>query len=180
MGIVDSSLNYERGDGARLIGYTDSNWVGCVTDRKSTSGCCFGFISAVVSWFSWKQKSMALSSPEAKYMAANQASCEAIWLRKLLVGIFGVQMRPTMIYCDNQSCIKLSENPVFHDRSKHIEIRYHFIWDYVQRREVELQYISTDEHVADILTKALGRGKFITFRDKMGVMRNTFLDKREC
>jgi hypothetical protein len=91
-----------------------------------------------------------------------------------------VQLRPTVIYCDNQSCIKLSENPVFHDRSKHIEIRYHFIRDYVQRGAVELQFISTDEQVADILTKALGRGKFVPFRDKLGVVRNTFLGKREC
>jgi hypothetical protein len=85
-----------------------------------------------------------------------------------------------MIYCENQSCIKLSENPVFHDKSKHIEIHYHFIRDYVQRGEVELQYISTDEHVADILNKALGKGKFVFFRDKLGVVSNTFLNKREC
>jgi hypothetical protein len=81
---------------------------------------------------------MTLSSAEAEYMAPSQANCEALSLRKLLVGLFVVQLRPTMIYCDNQSCIKLSENPVFHDRSKHIEIRYHFIRDYVQRRAVEL------------------------------------------
>ena len=94
--------------------------------------------------------------------------------------LFGQELRPTIIHYDNQSCIRLSENPVFHDRSKHIEIRYHFIRDYVQRGAVELQYISTDEQVADILTKSLGRGKHIHFRDKMGVVKNTFLDKREC
>eukprot|EP01018_Ginkgo_biloba_P021684 Gb_35290 [translate_table: standard] len=113
-------------------------------------------------------------------MAASQASCEAIWLRKLLVGLFGQQWQPTVIYYDNQSCIKLSENPVFHDRSKHIEIKYHFIRDYVQRGAVELQYISTDEQVADILTKALVKGKFVFFKDKLGVVKNTFLAKREC
>ena len=69
---------------------------------------------------------------------------------------------------------------MFHDKSKHIEIRYHFIRDYVQRGAVELQYISTDEQVAGILTKSLGRGKHIHFRDKMGVVKDTFLDKREC
>jgi hypothetical protein len=130
-GTVDYGLDYQRGDGVHLVGYTDSDWAGCVSDRKNTSGCCFGLGSAVVSWFSRKQKSVDLSSEEVEYMAASQASCEALWLRKMLVGLFGVQLRPTVIYCDNQSCIKLSENPVFHDRSKHIEIRYHFIRDYV-------------------------------------------------
>jgi hypothetical protein len=136
--------------------------------------------STVVSWFSRKQKSVALSSAEAEYMAASQANCEAIWLRKLLVGLFGHELRPTVIHCDNQSCIKLSENPVFHDRSKHIEIRYHFIRDWVQRGAVQLEYISTDEQIADILTKSLPRGKHVYFRDKMGVVKNTFLGKREC
>jgi hypothetical protein len=84
--------------------------------------------SAVVSWFSRKQRSVALSSAQkVEYIAASQASCEAIWLCKMICGLFGQRLRPTMIYCDNQSCIKLTENPVFHDRSKHIEIKYHFI-----------------------------------------------------
>ena len=85
-----------------------------------------------------------------------------------------------MIHFDNQSCIQFFENPVFHDRSNHIEIMYHFIRDYVQRGAVELQCISTDEQVANILTKSLGRGKLIHFRDKLGVVKNNFLGKREC
>ena len=112
-------------------------------------------------------------------MAASQASCEAIWLRKMLIGFFGQEMPPTIIHCDNQSCIKLSENPVFHDRSKHIEIMYQFIHDWVQRGEVHLQYISIDDQVEDILIKALPRGKHVYFIDKMGLVRNTFLSKRE-
>ena len=144
-GTLHYGLDYRQGDGVRLAGYTDSDWAGCASDRKSTSGCCFGLGSTVVSWFSWKQKPIALSSSEAEYIAASQASCEAIWLRKMLVGLFGQRLRPTVIYCDNQSCIKLTENPVFHNRSKHIEIRYHFIRDCVQKGAVKLEYISTDE-----------------------------------
>eukprot|EP00253_Pinus_taeda_P014406 PITA_14406 len=174
-GTVDYGLDYRQGDGVRLVGYTDSDWAGCASDRKSTSGCCFGLGSAVVPWFSRKQQSVALSLAEAKYMVASLASCEAIWLRKMLFGLFGQPLRPSVIYCDNQSCIKLAENPVFHDRSKHIGIRYHFIRDYVQKGIVKLEYISTDEQVADILTKALPRGKHVYFRDKMCVVRNTFL-----
>ena len=97
-----------------------------------------------------------------------------------MVDLFDMELSPTVIQRDNHSCIKLSQNQVFHDRSKHIEIRYHFIRDYVQRGVVHLQYVSTDEQVADILTKALGRGKHVYFRDKLGVVKNIFLGKREC
>jgi hypothetical protein len=78
-------------------------------------------------------------------MVASLVSCEAIWLCKLLAGLFGQVLEHTVIYCDNQSCIKLSENLVFHDRSKHIEIKYHFIRDMVQKGAVKLQYISIDD-----------------------------------
>jgi hypothetical protein len=115
-----------------------------------------------------------------EYMATSLASCEAIWLRKLLMGLFDQVLDTTMIHCDNQSCIKLSENPVFHDRSKHIEIRYHFIRDCMQKGSVKLQYVPTGEQIADILTKPLVKGKFVYFRDKLGVVQNTFLAKREC
>eukprot|EP00253_Pinus_taeda_P014462 PITA_14462 len=169
-GTVDYGLDYTQGDGVRLAGYTDSDWAGCAFDRKSTLGCCFGLGSAVVSWFSRKQQSVALSSAEVEYMATSLANCEAIWLRKMLFGLFGQLLRPSVIYCDNQSCIKLTENPVFHDMSKHIRIKYHFIRDYVQKGAVKLEYIPTNEQVADILTKALRRGKHVYFRDKMGVI----------
>ena len=144
-GTVDYGLDYVQGGGVRLTRYTDSDWAESVSDRKSTSGCCFGLGSAVVSWLSRKQKSVALSSSEAEYMAAGQASCEAIWLRKMLLRLFGQQLRPTTIYCDKQSYMKLRENSIFHDQSKHIEIRYHFIQVHVQRDLVELQYVSTHE-----------------------------------
>eukprot|EP00253_Pinus_taeda_P034602 PITA_34602 len=112
-GTVDYGLDYRQGDGVRLAGYTDSDWAGCASDRKSTSGCCFGLGSVVVSWFSRKQQSVALSSAEAEYMAASLASCEAIWLRKMLFSLFGQPLRPSVIYCDNQSCIKLTEIQYF-------------------------------------------------------------------
>jgi len=114
--------------------YTLRNMV--QTDRGS---------EAVVSWYRRKQRSVALSSPEAEHMAASQAACEAIWMQKILVGLFGQMMDPTVIYCDNHSCIKLSENPVFHDRSKHIDIHYHHLRDCVVKRIMMLQYVSTEE-----------------------------------
>ena len=113
-------------------------------------------------------------------MVASQATCEAIWMQKILIGLFDQNMDPTVVYCDNQSCIKLSENPVFHDRSKHIDIRYHNLKDCVVKRTMLLQYISTEEQDAEILTKALSNCKFYFHRDKIGVADNPFLVEREC
>jgi hypothetical protein len=124
----------------------------------------------MISWISKKQSCVALSTAEAEYVAACAASREAVWLQKLLTGLFDIAMEATCILCDNQSCIKLSENPVFHDRSKHIEIRYHYIRDMVQKGAVRLQYVATDEQVADVLTKPLSRMKFEYFRDKLDVV----------
>ena len=101
-------------------------------------------------------------------------------MRKILVGLFGQQMDPIMIHCDNQSCIKLSENPVFHDRSKHIDIRYHHLRDCVLRKIMLSEYIPTEEQDANILTKALSRCKFEFHRDTIRVVDNPFLVEREC
>eukprot|EP00253_Pinus_taeda_P014507 PITA_14507 len=130
--------------------------------------------SGMNSLCSRKQKSMALSSSEAEYMAASTTSCEAIWLRKLLVNLFRRKMEATRTMSDNQSCMKLFENLVFHDWSKHIDIRCHFFRDCVQRGAVQLSYTPTGEQVADILTKALVRTKFDYFREKMGMIKNPF------
>eukprot|EP00253_Pinus_taeda_P009936 PITA_09936 len=132
-------------EGVKLQGFTDADWVGSPSDRKSTSGGIFNLDSAAVSWYSKKQRSVALSSAKVEYMAASQAACEAIWMWKILVGLFGQMMDPTVINYDNQSCIKLSENPVFRDRSKHIDIRYHHLWDCVVKRIMMLQYVSNEE-----------------------------------
>jgi hypothetical protein len=119
-----------------------------------------------------KQTSVALSTSEAEYIAASVANHKAVWFWKLLARIFDLELEHTLIHCDNQSCGKLTKNPVFQDRSKHIEIKYHYIWDMGERRVVELQYISTDEQIMDILTKPLSRVKYEYFRDKLGVLSN--------
>ena len=101
-----------------------------------------------------------MSKAEAEYVAACLASFEAVWPRKLLFDLFDLQLDATSIYCDNQSCVNLLENLVFHDKSKHIEFKYHYIRDMVQRGAVKLQYVATNEHIANVLTKPLARVKF--------------------
>ena len=128
---MEYGLVYERRGSVQLAGFTDADWAGCVEDQKSTSGCCFSIRLGVVSWFSRKQKSVALSSVEAEYMVASMAACEGMWLRKLLVGLFECELEAIVVHCDNQSGIGLSENPVFHDGSKHIDVKYHFLRDCV-------------------------------------------------
>lgn len=97
---------------------------------------------------------------------------EVVWLRKLLVGLFKKPLKPTIIHCDNQSCIKLSANPIFHNRrSKHIEIPYHYIRDMVDRDVIILEYISTNEKTPDVLTKPLAKVKLVHFREKLGMIK---------
>ena len=111
---------------------------------------------------------MALSTVEAEYIAASMASCEAVWLWKLFSELFGHTLDTTVILCDNQSGIRLSDNPVFHDLQDH---RYHVpLQDMVQRGAIRLHHIGTDEQVADILTKPLGKVKFLTLQERLGVV----------
>jgi hypothetical protein len=170
-GTLDFDLCYNGDHGFILVGYTDSDWAGSVSDRKSTSGCCLCLGLGMTSWQSRKQSSIALNMAKEEYIATCSTSCKAIWLWKLLTGLFDLEMEATVILCDNRSCIKMTENPVFHDKSKHIEIWYHYIRDMVQRGVVKLQYIGTDEQVAYVLTKPLSCEKFEYFRDKLGIVQ---------
>jgi hypothetical protein len=130
-GTSEYGLWYRQTDEVKLHGFTDTDWAGSPMDRNSTSRGIFSIGSIVVSWYIRKQISMALSSVEVEYMVASQAVCEAIWMRKILVGLFGSHLDPTVIHCDNQSCIKLSINHVFHGRSKYIDIQLHHLRDCV-------------------------------------------------
>jgi hypothetical protein len=142
-GTSEYGLWYIQKDEVKFHGFTDADWAGNPTDIKRTSGGIFSIRSTIVSWYNRKQRSVALSSVEGKYMATSQVACEATWMRNILVGLFGSHLDPTVIYCDNQSCIKISINPVFRDRSKNIDIQYHHLIDCVQRKIMFLQYIPT-------------------------------------
>jgi hypothetical protein len=123
---------------------------------------------------------VALSTAEVEYISLSVVVCEAVWLHKLLIDLFDNEMDPITIHCDNQSCVKLSKNPVFHNRSKHIEIKYHYIRDMVQRKTIHVQYLPTHEQIADIFTKPLAKTKFEYFRERLGLVENASLAEREC
>eukprot|EP00253_Pinus_taeda_P008373 PITA_08373 len=152
-----------------LVGFTDSDWAGDPDDRKSTAGYVFTLGSGPITWACKKQAAISLSSAEAEYRGALEASKEALWLRQILSEFGFEQQHPTTLWCDNQSAIQLCKDPVQHQRSKHIELHMHFIRNLIHDHVLEVQYCSTDDQVADIFTKALTEAKFTKLRYMLGV-----------
>jgi hypothetical protein len=134
--------------------FSDSDWGQNIDDRKSISGFVVCINGNPVSWSSRTQKSTALSSCEAAFLALSEAMREALWLRQLLIELDVGYVSPIVIRVDNQSAIKLAENPVQHQRSKHIDIRYFRIREEIRAGHISVLYVPTDENIADLLTKA--------------------------
>lgn len=158
-GSQDVGIMYASGNLTDIIGYCDADWAGDPEDRRSTSGYMFLLAGGPITWRSQKQKSVALSTAEAEYMALSSASQEVIWLRNLMLSCGQVLEKPTIIYEDNLPAIGLAKNPQFHGRAKHISIRYHFTREQVLEGTLELNYCKTDEMIADMLTKPLPKPK---------------------
>ena len=138
--------------------YSDADWAGDVSDRKSTSGYVFKMVGGPVSWGSKKQSSMSLSTSEAEYIALSLAIQEGKWVHRLLCEIFtaaGADCPKLVIHEDNQSCIKMTKNPVNHGRAKHIDIKFHHIRDEVKSGAVGVVYCETTKMLADLLTKGI-------------------------
>jgi len=152
----------------KLIGYSDADWAGCLDDRHSTTGNVFLLSGGAVSWASKRQPVVALSTSEAEYIALSSATQEAVWLRRLLTEL-GASVSPVVLMEDNQSAIALAKNPIAHARTKHIDIRYHYICEAVQDGLIELQYCPTNEMTADLLTKPLPKESFQKFRASLGL-----------
>eukprot|EP00253_Pinus_taeda_P031205 PITA_31205 len=152
-----------------LVGFTDSDWAGDADDRKSTAGYVFTLGSGPITWACKKQAAISLSSAEAEYRGAVEASKEALWLRQILSEFGFEQQHPSTLWCDNQSAIQLCKDPVQHQRSKHIELHMHFIRKLIHDHVLEVQYCSTDDQVAEIFTKALTEAKFTKLRYMLGV-----------
>lgn len=169
-GTLHYGCHYQRKKEAQLTGYSDSDLAGDIDTRKSTTGVLFFLGSSIITWQSQKQKVVALSSCEAEYIAATTAACQGVWLARLLAEFKGEKSRAFTLKIDSESAIQLSKNPVFHDRSKHIDVRYHYIRECIDENRVTLESVGTVEELADILTKALGRDRFCELRSKIGVI----------
>ncbi|WVZ95788.1 hypothetical protein U9M48_041510, partial [Paspalum notatum var. saurae] len=142
-----------------MVGYCDADYAGDYGTRRSTTGYSFSLRSGAISWCSKRQPTVALSSTEAEYRSAAMAAQESTWLKQLLKDLHQPTEYQVRISCDNLSSIRLAENPVFHVRTKHIEVHYHYIREKVLEGEIEMVTTKTDDQTADILTKSLNKAK---------------------
>ena len=167
-GTVDLAMKYHKSEDGSLIGYSDADWGGDSDDRHSTTGNLFLMAGGAISWLSKKQAVVALSTAEAEYIALSLATQEAVWLRRLLTEL-RVPSQPVMLMEDNQGAIAIAKNPIAHARTKHIDIRYHYVREALQDGAIDLHYCPTTEMVADMLTKPLSKGQFEKLRLAMGM-----------
>ena len=162
-------LWYPKGSTFDLLGYSDSDYAGCKVDRKSTSGTCQFLGRSLVSWSSRKQNSIALSTAEAEYVAAGACCAQLLWMRQTLRD-FGCEFSKVPLLCDNESAIKLANNPVHHSRTKHIDIRHHFLRDHEAKGDIALSHVSTDRQLAGIFTKPLDEQRFCALRSELNIL----------
>ncbi|KAJ3709158.1 hypothetical protein LUZ61_012863 [Rhynchospora tenuis] len=160
---------YGRQTELDLVGYTDADFAGDRLDCKSTSGTCQFLGGSLVSWSSRKQTSVALSTAEAEYVAAGSCCTQILWMMQTLRD-YELVFQKVPILCDNTSAILISKNPILHSRTKHIEIRHHFIRDHVEKGDVELIHVDTKDQIADIFTKPLPTQQHIELRFKLGML----------
>ncbi|KAJ9565707.1 hypothetical protein OSB04_001673 [Centaurea solstitialis] len=171
-GTPNLSLWYSKDSGFDLTAYSDSDFAGCKIDRKNTTGGCHLLGGKLVSWTSKKQNSVSTSTAEAEYVAAGICCAQVLWLRNQLQD-YDIQLSKIPIYCDNTSAIAIANNPVLHSKTKHIEVRYHFIRDHVMNGDIELHFVPTEYQLADLFTKPLDITRFNMLISELGMMAAT-------
>ena len=162
-------LWYPKGTQLDLVGYSDSDYAGDRVDRKSTSGTCHFLGRSLVCWSSKKQNCVSLSTAEAEYIAAGASCSQLLWMKQTLKD-YGINLKKVPLLCDNESAIKISQNPVQHLRTKHIEIRYHFLRDHVLKEDIVISHVKTEDQLADIFTKPLDEKRFSTLRCEINIL----------
>ncbi|GJT23501.1 retrovirus-related pol polyprotein from transposon TNT 1-94 [Tanacetum coccineum] len=170
-GTTHLGLWYPKGTGIETVVYADSDHAGDYVDRKSTSGICTFVGCCLTSWFSKKQTALAISTTKAEYVSAGKACQQALWMKQALID-YDVRLDDVPIMCDNKGAIDLSKNPVQHSRTKHIEIRHHFLCDNVQKGHISIEKVPSVDNIADILTKPLKRESFNYLRLGLGMMEH--------
>ncbi|KAJ9557513.1 hypothetical protein OSB04_012127 [Centaurea solstitialis] len=158
---------YPKGLGFELQAYTDADYGGCNMDRKSTSGHLQFLGNKLVSWASKKQQCVSTSTAESEYVAAASCCSQVLWMQSQLRD-YGLEYKKIPIYCDSKSAIAISANPVQHSKTKHIDIRYHFLKDNVEKENIELYFVNTEYQLADLFTKALDEKRFKFLISRLG------------
>ncbi|KAK4340799.1 hypothetical protein RND71_039300 [Anisodus tanguticus] len=167
-GTCELGIWYSKDTNPNLIGYSDSDWVGDVDDRKSMSGGYFYLGNNLVSWYTRKQNCVSLSTAESEYVAAGSCCSQLIWLRHMLDD-YDFSSNILVLYCDNLSAINISKNLVQHSRTKHIDIRHHFLRDLVEKQLAQIEHVDTLHQLADIFTKALDHERFSSLKKSLGL-----------
>lgn len=168
-GTSGRDLLYKLSHTLSVTGFSNADWAGCCFDKWSTSGYCTFVGGNLVTWLSKKQTVVARFSAKAEYCAMAHTASEMLWVRSLLSDFGLTAPTPMDMYCDNQATIFIANNPVFHERTKHIEVDCHFIRDLLLRRELATPYIHSDDQLSDILTKPLARALFQRLSSKLGM-----------
>ncbi|KAJ9541622.1 hypothetical protein OSB04_028128 [Centaurea solstitialis] len=158
---------YPKGLGFELQAYTDADYGGCNMDRKSTSGHLQFLGNKLVSWASKKQQCVSTSTAESEYVAAASCYSQVLWMQSQLRD-YGLEYKKITIYCDSKSAIAISANPVQHSKTKHIDIRYHFLKDNVEKENIEMYFVNTEYQLADLFTKALDEKRFKFLISRLG------------
>lgn len=169
-GTPGQGLLFRRDSILQILGFTDADWAGCPDTRRSTSGYCFFLGSSLISWRAKKQHTVSRSSSEAEYRALSFASCELQWLLYLLKDLGVSCIKSPVLYCDNQSAIHIAGNPVFHERTKHLEIDCHFVRERLQQGLFKLLPIKSQSQLADFFTKPLPPKNFHSFISKLNML----------
>ncbi|KAL3524965.1 hypothetical protein ACH5RR_013337 [Cinchona calisaya] len=169
-GSMDFGLWYPKSSTFDLISYSDADFAGCQIDRKSTSGMCYFLRNCLVSWFSKKQNYISLSTAEADYIAAGNCCAQLLWVKHTLKD-FGVFFDCVPILCDNTSAINLTKTPVMYSKTKHIDVKYHFIRDLVCKKEIRADFVPTSDQLADIFTKILALDRFELLRKCLEILQ---------
>ncbi|GKD24990.1 hypothetical protein Tco_1231204 [Tanacetum coccineum] len=158
-----------KGTEIETIVYADSDHAADYVDRKSTSGVCTLMGCCLTYWFAKKQTALAISTTEAKYVSVGKACQQALWMKQVLID-YGIRLDDVPIMCDNKGAIDLSKNPVQHSRTKHIEIRHHFLRDNVQKGNISIEKVASEDNITDIFTKPLKCEVFNYLRLGLGMM----------